>query len=141
MFLYELINIRVMTIISVSLNEKLLEEIDALKEEIGFSGRSEVFRASTRLLIAENEEKKELKGNIHSILILIHPQKLEDKVTEVKHHFEDIINTQIHSHLQENQCLELFILEGDAGRIRELSRLLNKNIKSVYSKLVPLPQE
>jgi CopG family transcriptional regulator, nickel-responsive regulator len=130
-----------MTIISVSLSEKLLEEIDSLKEEIGFSGRSEVFRASTRLLIADNDEKKNLKGCIHSILILIHPQKSEDKVTEIKHHFEDIINTQIHSHLEENQCMELFILEGDASRIRELSRLLNVNIKSLYSKLVPLPQQ
>ncbi len=130
-----------MTIISVSLSEKLLEEIDTLKEEVGFSGRSEIIRASTRLLIADNEEKKNLKGYIHSILILIHPKKSEDKVTEIKHNFEDIINTQIHSHLEENQCLELFILEGDAGRIRELSRLLNHNIKSLYSKLVSLPQE
>lgn len=130
-----------MTIISVSLPEKLLEEIDSLKEDIGFSGRSEVFRASTRLLIADNDEKKDLKGYIYSILILIHPQRSEDKVTEIKHNFEDIINTQIHSHLKENQCLELFILEGDAGRIKELSRLLNQNIKSLYSKLVPLPQE
>jgi CopG family nickel-responsive transcriptional regulator len=130
-----------MAIISVSLNEKLLQEIDALKEEVGFSGRLEVFRASTRLLIADNEEKNKLEGYINSILILIHPKKSEDKVTQIKHNFEDIINTQIHSHLQENQCLELFILEGDAGRMRELSRLLNRNIKFLYSKLVPLPQE
>jgi len=130
-----------MAIISVSLSEKLLDEIDALKDDIGFSGRSEIFRASTRLLIADNDEKKNLEGYINSILILIHPKKSEDKVTQIKHNFEDIINTQIHSHLQENQCLELFILEGDAGRMRELSRLLNRNIKFLYSKLVPLPHE
>ncbi|OPX59114.1 MAG: putative nickel-responsive regulator [Methanobacterium sp. PtaB.Bin024] len=129
-----------MTIISVSLSEKLLNEIDALKEEAGFSGRSEIIRTSTRLLISENEEKKDLEGHINSILILIHPQKLEDKVTEVKHHFEDIIRTQIHSHLQDNHCLELFILDGDASRIRELSHILNRNIKTVYSKLIALPQ-
>nr|WP_243687297.1 ribbon-helix-helix protein, CopG family [Methanobacterium formicicum] len=51
----------VMAIISVSLGDKLLEEIDALKDEIGFSGRSEIFRASTRLLIADNDEKKEFE--------------------------------------------------------------------------------
>ena len=110
-----------MAIISVSLGDKLLEEIDALKDEIGFSGRSEIFRASTRLLIADNDEKKNLKGHIHSILILIHPQKSEDKVTQIKHNFEDIINTQIHSHLQENQCLELFILQGDASETYDIA--------------------
>ena len=36
-----------MAIISVSLSDKLLSEIDHLKDEIGFSGRSEVIRAST----------------------------------------------------------------------------------------------
>ncbi|MBV1768341.1 MAG: ribbon-helix-helix domain-containing protein, partial [Methanobacterium sp.] len=34
-----------MAIISISLNDKLLEEIDALKDEMGFSGRSDVIRA------------------------------------------------------------------------------------------------
>jgi CopG family nickel-responsive transcriptional regulator len=130
-----------MAIISISLSKKLLEEIDALKEEVGFSGRSEIIRASSRLLIADNNEKKEMDGEINAILILIHHQKSEDKVTQIKHGFEDIINTQIHSHLQKNQCLELFILGGDAGRIRELSRLLTQNVKYLYSKLLPLPQE
>lgn len=51
-----------MAIISVSLTEKLLQEIDQLKEEVGFSGRSEVIRTSTRMLIADNNEKKVKKG-------------------------------------------------------------------------------
>lgn len=46
-----------MTVISVSLSSKLLNEIDNLKEEMGFSGRSEVIRASTRMLIADNRER------------------------------------------------------------------------------------
>ena len=68
-------------IISVSLSEKLLQEIDQLKEETGFSGRSDVIRASTRMLIADTQDKKNLQGDINSILILIHNQKSEDKVT------------------------------------------------------------
>jgi CopG family nickel-responsive transcriptional regulator len=130
-----------MVIISVSLSDKLLEEIDELKDEMGFSGRSEVIRAASRMLLADNQEKKGVEGHVHSILILIHPQRSEDKVTEIKHHFEDIISTQIHSHLQQNQCLELFILEGDAQRVGKLDRMLNKNVKFVFSKLVNLPQE
>ncbi|MCK4733836.1 MAG: hypothetical protein KAT65_15385, partial [Methanophagales archaeon] len=31
----------------------------------------------------------------------------------MKHEFEDIISTQIHNHLREDKCLEVFILEGD----------------------------
>jgi CopG family nickel-responsive transcriptional regulator len=67
-----------MTIISVSLSDKLLQEIDELKEEIGYSGRSEVIRTSTRMLIADNQDKKNLTGTINSILTLIHNPKAED---------------------------------------------------------------
>lgn len=126
----------VMAIISISLSQKLLEEIDQVKEEIGYSGRSEVIRASTRMLIADNLDKKGLKGEKNSILLLIHSQKAEDKVTEIKHDFEDIINTQIHSHLQEEKCLELFILEGDAQRMNQLTKLFQTSRKMDYVKLI-----
>ncbi len=127
-----------MTIISISLSEKLLEEIDQLKEELGFSGRSEVIRTSTRMLIADNQEKKALKGDINSILILIHDQKAEDKVTEIKHDFEDIINTQIHSHLKDNKCLEIFIMKGDAQRTNTIRKLFQTSKKMDYVKLVSI---
>ncbi len=125
-------------IISVSLSEKLLQEIDQLKEETGFSGRSDVIRASTRMLIADTQDKKNLEGNINSILILIHNQKSEDKVTEIKHDFEDIIETQIHSHLKEDKCLELFILEGDAIRMNTLTKMFQTTRKIEYVKLITI---
>ena len=106
-------------IISVSLSEKLLQEIDQLKEETGFSGRSDVIRASTRMLIADN-------------------QKSEDKVTEIKHDFEDIIETQIHTHLKEDKCLELFILEGDADRMNTLTKMFQTTRKIEYVKLITI---
>ncbi|MGB9937123.1 MAG: CopG family ribbon-helix-helix protein [Methanobacterium sp.] len=125
-----------MPIISVSLNEKLLEEIDKLKDEIGFSGRSDVIRASARMLIADNREKEDLNGDINSILVLIHNQEVEDRVTEIKHDFEDIINTQIHSNLKEHKCMEIFILEGNSERIKELSKRFQINRKIDYVKLI-----
>ena len=50
-----------MAIISISLSEQLLQEIDQLKDETGFSGRSDVIRASARLLIADSQDKKNLE--------------------------------------------------------------------------------
>lgn len=125
-----------MTIISVSLSEKLLKEIDDLKEELGFSGRSEVIRTSIWMLIADNQEKKTLFGNLNSILILIHDQKAEDQVTEIKHDFEDIINTQVHTHLKDDKCMEIFIMEGDAQRMNTLWKLFQANRKMDYVKLI-----
>lgn len=125
-----------MTIISISLNEKLLGELDLLKEDMGFSGRSDVIRAAARMLIDENKQSQKISGNVNAVLFLIHSQKVEDKITMIKHDYEDIINTQIHSHLKEENCLEIFILEGDSSRIKELARNFRKCGKMEHLKLI-----
>ena len=125
-----------MVIVSISLNDTILKEIDRIQTSVGYSGRSEVLRAGARLLIAEDKEKERLTGHIDSILLLIHSQDLEDVVTEIKHRFEDITKTQIHSHLRETTCLEVFVLEGDAERIKEMVRLFQTSRKMKYVKLI-----
>ena len=125
-----------MVIVSISLNDTILKEIDRIQNELGYSGRSEVIRAGARLLISESKEKERLTGMINSTLLLIHSQDIEDVVTEIKHRFEDITKTQIHSHLRENKCLEVFVLDGDANRIKEMVRLFQTSRKMDYVKLI-----
>jgi len=123
-------------IISMSLTENLLQEIDHLQSDLGFSGRSEVIRAGMRMLIADNREKQKLSGRLNSILLVIHSQSAEDIVTEIKHRFENIINTQIHSHLEHVKCLEIFTLYGDAVQIKEFVKQFQTNRKMDYVKLI-----
>jgi len=125
-----------MVIVSISLNDTILKEIDRIQNELGYSGRSEVIRAGARLLISESKEKEKLTGNINSILLLIHSQEAENVVSEIKHKFEDVTNTQIHSHLREDKCLEIFVLDGDADRIKEMIRLFQTSRKMEYVKLI-----
>jgi len=124
-----------MPIISLSVNEKMLTDIDTIQKECGFSGRSEVIRAGMRMLIADIKDKGDLTGTINSVLLLIHDQDVEHRVTEIKHDFEDITSTQIHNHLQGGKCLEIFILDGDADRIRQLLTLFQISGKMDYVKL------
>ena len=88
------------------------------------------------MFLADNREKEDLEGKINSIMVLIHKQDAEDKVTEIKHDFEDIINTQIHSHLADHKCMEIFVLEGVADRIKDLSNMFQKSTKIDYVKLI-----
>ncbi|MEM3506056.1 MAG: CopG family ribbon-helix-helix protein [Candidatus Bathyarchaeia archaeon] len=118
------------------MNEEILKEIDEVKKELGFSGRSEVIRAGARMLIADNKEREKLVGKLNPILLLIHSQKAEDIVTKIKHEFEDITKTQIHSHLKEDKCLEIFILDGDAERIKQFANLFQTSRKIEYVKLI-----
>lgn len=124
-----------MTIISISLNDIILHEIDDIQKKQGYSGRSEVIRAGIRLLINDNKDMESLSGKINSILLLVHNDKEENTVSNIKHKFEDITTTQIHSHLQNNKCLEIFILEGNSDRIKELIRQFKTSRKMDLIKL------
>src|SRR3972149_2220681 len=103
-----------MPIISISLNDNILEEMTNSQNTLGFSGRSELIRAAVRMFIAEMKTQNELTGKINGVLITSHNQDTEHFVTNIKHKNEDIINTQIHSRLENGKCLEVFILEGTA---------------------------
>ena len=107
-------------IISMSLSEELLIEMNRVQKELGYSGRSEIIRAGVRMLLADNKERERLSGQLDSILMVIHSRKAEVVVTKIKHDFEDIIKTQIHNNLKGDKCLEIFTLNGDARRIKEL---------------------
>ncbi len=125
-----------MTIISISLNNTILQEIDKIQQNHGYSSRSEVIRAGVRVLISENKDTEKLSGNINSILLLVHSHDNENTVSNIKHKFEEITTTQIHSHLKNNKCLEIFVLEGDSQRIKELIRQFKISKKMELIKLI-----
>jgi len=123
-------------VISISLSESLLQEVSRIQREMGFSGRSEVIRAGLRRLIAELRERERMRGRINSILLLVHEREDEDIVNQIKHDFDDIVNTQLHSHLRGDKCMEIFILDGEAERVREIVDCFETCGKMEYVKLI-----
>lgn len=124
-----------MTIISLSLNDTMLQELDSVQKAMGFSGRSEAIRAAIRMLLGEFKEES-LTGKVRGILLLIHEHEAESLVTNVKHNFLDIIHTQLHDRFKEGKCLELFLLEGEADRVREMTRTFQKTDSIEVTRLV-----
>ena len=135
-YLKKLIIVMYMPIVSVSLNDTILKEIDKIQNTHGYSGRSEVIRAGARLLISEHKDTENLTGEINSILLVIHSHDSERIVSEIKHDFKDITKTQIHSHFEHEKCLEIFVLQGNAERVKEMNRLFNTSKKMDTVKLI-----
>ena len=125
-----------MPIISASLNENFLDEMNKAQNSLGFSGRSELIRAAVRMFLAEMKAQNEISGKINGVLITSHNQDTEHFVTNVKHKYEDIISTQIHSRLESGKCLEIFILEGPAERTKQMLKSLQTHKKIDYAKLL-----
>jgi CopG family nickel-responsive transcriptional regulator len=127
-----------MPIISISLNDEILSEIDKLQKSMGFSGRSEIVRAGLRTLISEEKQRSNLSGLIHAILMVVHDEESEQIVTGIKHNHEDLIGTHLHSKIDGNKCMELFLLRGEAGKVDVMTRDFQTNRKMDHVKLVAM---
>ena len=125
-----------MPIVSISLNAEILSEIDKLQKSMGFSGRSEIIRAGIRNLIAEEKQRSNLSGIIHAILMIIHDEDSEQIVTGIKHSYEELIGTHLHSKIEGNKCMELFLLHGEADRVDVMTKDFKTNKKMDHVKLV-----
>ncbi len=125
-----------MPVVSLSLNDSMLEELDKIQKEMGYSGRSEVVRAAIRLLITDAREKERASGNVNGLLLAIHSHEAEHHVTQIKGRYMDVIHTQLHNRFREGKCMELFILDGESGRIKELAAELQRNEENEYVKLI-----
>jgi CopG family nickel-responsive transcriptional regulator len=118
-----------LTIVSVSLNEEILHEMDKLQKGLGFSGRSEIVRAGLRNLLSEEKKRQDLIGLIHALFLVIHDEESDEEMSEMRHNYDKLINTHLHSKIDKNRCLEIFLLKGDATDIREMTKKFQSNKK------------
>jgi CopG family nickel-responsive transcriptional regulator len=122
-----------MAIVSISLNTDILSEIDKLQKSLGFTGRSEVIRAGIRTFVSEEKQKTDLSGKQNAILLVIHDDEYDDVVAGIKHNYENLISTHLHSKIDGERCMELFILAGDGKHIKAITQgfQTNKNMDTV----------
>jgi CopG family transcriptional regulator, nickel-responsive regulator len=55
-------------IVSISLSKDLLDDLNKLQKRLGFTGRSEIIRASVCTMLSEEKKKEDLIGVIHALL-------------------------------------------------------------------------
>ncbi|MGI0037959.1 MAG: CopG family ribbon-helix-helix protein [Nitrososphaera sp.] len=127
-----------MTIVSVSLNEEILNEVDKLQKALGFSGRSEIVRAGIRNLLAEEKERQNLSGSLFAVLLAIHDEKSDDQVTTMQHDYDRLITTHIHNKIDGDRCLEIFLIKGDADEIKDMTKKFQSNKKMDHVKLIAM---
>ncbi|HVB12544.1 MAG TPA: CopG family ribbon-helix-helix protein [Nitrososphaerales archaeon] len=125
-----------MPIVSLSFPDQMIKDIDQIQKSGGFAGRSELVRAAIRLLMEDSKEKHALSGRMNAILVVTHDESNEAPITRLKHEFEEIVRTHIHNKISQNNCVELFLLEGDGKKVGSMTRQFQKEDKLKSVKLV-----
>jgi len=109
-----------MPIISVSLSEKNVEDLESLQKDLGFGGRSEAIRAAMRTLLAETSERRSMVGQVDGVLIMVNDACASVSIHDIYHDNHPLIKTHVHNHLGNHKCMNMMVLSGEAAEINEL---------------------
>ena len=117
-----------MTIVSFSLPEALLKQVDATMTERGFASRSEITRQALRLFLKEDIQIENLKGEIVATATIIYKEKADrERLLNAQHIYSGLVLTFLHAHIHEGYCVEVIILRGPASTIRKFTDTLRAN--------------
>jgi len=115
----------------ISLEKALLANFDNLIKRRKYTNRSEAIRDLIRqeLLQKELEEDREVAGAI-TFIYDHHQRDLLNKIIDVQHDHQDIIQSSQHIHLDHHNCLEIVAVKGKSGKVSKLADTL-KALKGV----------
>ena len=118
----------VVVIVSFSISDELLKELDSVLGREWFASRSEVVRQAVRKYISEYHELEALKGDIIATITVLY-DKIEESEEQlhIQHKFGDIVTAYLHSHLTGNSCLEIIVVKGKSDRLKGLVDGLKAN--------------
>jgi len=130
-------------VISLSLDDKLLEKINKLVDKLGYSNRSEAIRDAIRRLVAEYELSDFKKQTVLAAIMVIYDFNegyIERKIAKIRHEYNDIVVGNLHMHVNGNYCAELLIAKGLGERVLSLIASIRgiRRLISLRHLLVPL---
>ncbi len=121
----------------VSLEDKLLEELDQYVEANGFTNRSQAIR----FLVEKNitEQKWQCNHVVAGTIIIMYDQTRKDiatKITDIQQAHQELVLSSTQYYINQNFCLHIATVMGMAHRLTELSDKLTA-IKGIrHGKLV-----
>jgi CopG family nickel-responsive transcriptional regulator len=130
-----------LTVVSLSVPDTLLEQVDSIIKERGFASRSEIVRQALRLLLKEDVRIEEIKGETMATITIIYREKADRaRLLDAQHVYSGLVSTFLHAHIHEGYCLEVILLKGQAQIIRKFVYTLRSNEQITQIKVAVLNQ-
>lgn len=108
---------------SVSLDPKLLQQLDTLTREKGYVNRSQAVADLVRHQWVEHRQKfgdDDIAGTI-TLVYDHHKQHVQAALTDIQHDHHDVILATLHVHLDHHNCLEVLAVRGKASTVRKIA--------------------
>ncbi|MGI6045807.1 MAG: nickel-responsive transcriptional regulator NikR [Eggerthellaceae bacterium] len=109
---------------SIAMPEDLLVRFDAFVARRGVAkNRSEVIRDLVRDALVEDEcasPESEVVGTL-TLEYNHHAHDLQEKLHDIQHEYFESIVSNLHIHLDEDNCLEIIVLRGESFMVRTIA--------------------
>ncbi|NIA29589.1 MAG: nickel-responsive transcriptional regulator NikR [Actinobacteria bacterium] len=115
-----------LTRFGMSLDSTLLDRFDKLISRTGQKNRSEAIRDLIRDALVRYDWKQERGEKVGTITLIYdhHAGDISEKMTELEHHYHQIVISQMHIHLDHDNCLEVLAVRGEAAEIYKIANEL-----------------
>lgn len=109
---------------TISLDDQLAAEFDALIAERGYDNRSEAVRDLLRAHLDKLRESRDLDGQCVGNLSYVynhHERELAERLMAIQHAHHDLVVSTMHAHLDHDYCIETMLLKGPAREVRRFA--------------------
>lgn len=121
---------------AVSLREELLENFDRITRERGYTNRSQAVQDLIKNYLIEQEwdDRENAMGTI-TLVYDHHKRNLSGNLTTIQHRYHAEIISNMHVHLDLDNCLEVIAVKGQGQVIRKLADELISSKGVIHGKL------
>lgn len=111
--------------VTVSLPASMLQELDETAKESGFGSRSDAIQAALIEFLSAQRARRVRNPSQLSVIAVCFSRKDERRIADAKHAHSEIIKSMMHTHLEGEDCVEIFVASGPQHRIQALEARLN----------------
>ncbi len=128
--------------ITITLDDDLMNELDALIAERGYQNRSEAIRDLTRAGMQQSAQEQGKSGDCVAALVYVydHAQRdLSRRLVDTYHHHHDLSLATLHVHLDDDNCMEVTALRGPGKDVQHFADHIIAERGVKYGRVVMMP--
>ncbi|GGD15764.1 nickel-responsive transcriptional regulator NikR [Aureimonas glaciei] len=128
--------------VTVTLDDDLMADLDAIMAERGYQNRSEAIRDLTRAGLTRAKVEAGTAGNCVAALVYTYDHSARDlsrRLTNTHHDHHALSVSSLHVHLDHETCMEVSILKGPTREVRHFAEHVIAERSVRHGELVLIP--
>jgi len=130
--------------ITITLDDDLMDELDAMIAAHGYQNRSEAIRDFARagMQQAAQDKGQDAAGDCVAAVVYVYDHAARDlssRLIDSYHHHHDLSLATLHVHLDDDNCMEVTALRGAAREVQHFASHIIAERGVKYGRLVMMP--